>query len=160
MALATSVKLSMASELRLVDLVHEASHKMAELAGFEEDVALNVALAVREAVINAITHGNRKDPQRTVDLTLTANGSGIVVSVRDQGEGFDPALARDPTSPENVLRTSGRGLLLIRAFVDEVKFRRRRGRGMEVTLVKRNPPAPAAVAESIHPAGRNEGGAR
>src|SRR3972149_2425830 len=60
MALATSVKLSMASELRLVDLVHEASHKMAELAGFEEDVALNVALAVREAVINAVTHGNRK----------------------------------------------------------------------------------------------------
>ncbi len=160
MAPATSVKLSMASEIRLVDLVHEASQKMAEIAGLEEDAALNVALAVREAVINAITHGNQKDPERTVDLTLTANGSGIVVTIRDQGEGFDPAGTRDPRSAENLLRSSGRGLLLIRAFVDEVKFRKRRGRGMEVTLVKRNPPTSAAVAESIHPAGRNQGGAR
>lgn len=161
MAPATSVKLSMASEIRLVDLVHEASQKMAEFAGFEEDVALNVALAVREAVINAITHGNHKDPERTVELTLTANGAGMVVRIRDEGEGFDPAVvASDPTNAENLLRTSGRGLLLIRAFVDDVKFRKRRGRGMEVTLVKRNPPAPAAVAEAIRTAGRNQGGSR
>ena len=144
MAPATSVRLSIASEIRLVDLVHEASQRMAELAGFEEEEALNVALAVREAVINAITHGNRSDPKRTVDLTLTANGSGIVASVRDQGEGFDPRQAEDPTNASNLLRTSGRGLLLIRAFVDEVRFRRRRGRGMEVTLVKRiRSPQPA-----------------
>ena len=155
-----SVKLSMGSEIRLVDLVHEASHKLAEIVGFDEDGAMNVALAVREAVINAITHGNHKDPERTVELTWTANGSGMVVRIRDEGEGFDPALARDPTSAENLLRTSGRGLLLIRAFVDEVKFRRRRGRGMEVTLVKRNPPAPAVVAETIQPAGRKQGGTR
>jgi anti-sigma regulatory factor (Ser/Thr protein kinase) len=81
----TSVKLSIASEIRLVDLVHEASHKMAELAGFEEDEALNVALAVREAVINAITHGNRMDAKRNVDLELTANGTGMVVRIRDHG---------------------------------------------------------------------------
>lgn len=145
MAPATSVKLSIASEIRLVDLVHEASQRMAELAGFEEEEALNVALAVREAVINAITHGNRSDPRTMVDLTLTANGSGIVARVRDHGEGFDPGRTEDPTTAGNVLRTSGRGLLLIRAFVDEVRFRRRRGRGMEVTLIKRiRPPQPAA----------------
>src|SRR5262245_14982484 len=160
MAPATSVKLSIASDIRLVDLVHEASHKMAEFAGFEEDVALSVALAVREAVINAITHGNRRDPRRSVELTLTANGSGMTARVRDQGEGFDPTLTRDPTSEENLLQTSGRGLLLIRAFVDEVRFRRRRGRGMEVILVKKNPPPPATVAEVVHPAGRNQGGNR
>ncbi len=147
MAPETSVKLSIASEIRLVDLVHEASQKMAELAGFEEDEALNVALAVREAVINAITHGNRRDPQRTVEMTLTANGSGITVRIRDQGEGFDPERTKDPTADDNLLRSSGRGLLLIRAFVDEVKFRRRKGRGMEVTLVKKiRPPHAAAGA--------------
>jgi len=160
MAPATSVKLSMASEIRLVDLVHEASQKMAEFAGFEEDEALNMALAVREAVINAITHGNRRDPRRTVELLLTANGAGMTVRVRDEGEGFDPDVARDPTRGEDLLRTSGRGLLLIRAFVDEVKFRKRRGRGMEVTLVKRTPPVPAAGAEEIRPAGLRQGGVR
>ena len=145
MAPATSVKLSIASEIRLVDLVHEASHTMAELAGFEEDEALNVALAVREAVINAITHGNQRDPRRMVGMTLTANGSGITVRIRDEGDGFDPTQTKDPTAGDNLLRTSGRGLLLIRAFVDEVKFRRRKGRGMEITLVKKNHPARAAA---------------
>jgi serine/threonine-protein kinase RsbW len=138
---ATSVKMSIASEVRLVDLVHEASHKMAELAGFDEDEALNVALAVREAVINAILHGNRQDPARSVDLTLRANGKGLTVRIADHGEGFDPERAQDPTSGDARLRTSGRGLLLIRAFVDEVKFKRRKGRGMEITLVKRVRPA-------------------
>lgn len=137
MAPATSVKLSLASEIRLVDLVHEASQKMAEFAGFDEDAALDVALATREAVINAITHGNGKDPARLVDLLLTANGTGITVIVRDRGNGFDPTGTKDPTDQENLMRNSGRGLLLIRAFVDEVKFRYRKGRGMEVTLVKR-----------------------
>lgn len=145
MALATSVKLSLASEIRLVDLVHEASQRMAELAGFDEDEALNVALAVREAVINAITHGNRSDPARTVDLTLETNGTGIRVTIRDHGTGFDPGGAKDPTASDNLLRSSGRGLLLIRAFVDEVKFRHRKGRGMEVTLSKKIRPSRPAT---------------
>ena len=136
MALATSVKMSLASEIRLVDLVHEASQKMAEIAGFEEDDALNVALAVREAVINAITHGNGSDPSRMVDVIFATNATGIRVTVRDHGGGFDPGATRDPTAGNNLLRSSGRGLLLIRAFVDEVRFRNLKGRGMELTLVK------------------------
>jgi serine/threonine-protein kinase RsbW len=145
MAPATSVKMSLASEIRLVDLVHEASQRMAEIAGFEEDDALNVALAVREAVINAITHGNGGDPSRRVDVTLATNGAGIRVTVRDHGAGFDPGETRDPTAGDNLLHSSGRGLLLIRAFVDEVKFRNLKGRGMEITLVKTLRPRPTSV---------------
>ena len=132
----TSVKIVIPSEIRLVDLVHSASEKMAELAGFDAEEGLNVGLAVREAVINAIVHGNGEDPGLEVDVTLTASERGMEASIGDRGSGFDPAVTPDPTEEANVLKTSGRGLLLIRAFVDDVIFSRRRKRGMEVTLVK------------------------
>ena len=141
MAAETTVKLSLPSRIRLVDLAHEASQRMAEFAGFEEDAALDVGLAVREAVINAITHGNGQDPARTVDVTLTAGTAELVATVRDHGSGFEPDPAHDPTSGDNRLRPNGRGLLLMRAYVDEVKFRNRKGRGFEVILVKQLRPA-------------------
>lgn len=133
----TTVKLVMPSEVRLVDIAHGAAEKVASLAGFDEDEALNVGLAVREAVINAILHGNRLETALKVELTLRSNARGVKARILDRGRGFDPHAAPDPTSPENQLRTSGRGLLLIRAFVDRVDFKYRAGRGMEVTLEKR-----------------------
>ena len=131
-----SVRLVLPNELRLLDVVHSASEKMAEIAGFDEDAALNVGLAMREAVINAMIHGNRRDPARKVEVTLDARPSRFEAKVSDEGAGFDPERRSDPTAEANLLNTSGRGLLLMRAFVDEVRFRRRRSRGMEVTLVK------------------------
>lgn len=135
-AAATSVKLVIPSEIKLVDLAHSAAEKMAELAGFDADEGLNVGLAVREAVINAMVHGNRLDPALDVRVTFTVNGEGLAARVRDRGGGFDPQATPDPTTDPNLLRTSGRGLLLMRAFVDAVTFRRRGDRGMEVTLTK------------------------
>ncbi|HKQ60119.1 MAG TPA: ATP-binding protein [Candidatus Polarisedimenticolaceae bacterium] len=134
----TSVKLVIPSEVRLVDLVHTAAEKMAELAGFESDDALNLGLAVREAVINAIVHGNRRDAKLKVDVSMTVREGSVEVRVRDRGQGFDPAATPDPTVEANLLRTSGRGILLMRAFVDQVAFRRGRDRGMETTLTKRS----------------------
>jgi serine/threonine-protein kinase RsbW len=136
MAAATTVKITIPSEVRLVDLVHEASQKMAELAGFEEGDALNVGIAVREAVINAIVHGNQRDPSRSVNVTLEAGESGVKAKVLDHGKGFDVDATPDPRQGDNRLKTSGRGLLMIRAFVDKVAFRYREGRGLEITLVK------------------------
>jgi len=133
----TSVKLVLPSDVKLIDLVHAASEKMAEFAGFDADEALNVGLALREAVINAIIHGNRRDRTLKVHVTLSSSAREFRARVRDQGRGFDPAARPDPTAEENLLSTSGRGLLLIRAFVDEVKFRYRQGRGTEVTMTKR-----------------------
>lgn len=135
----TAVRLVIPSEVRLVDLVHAASEQMGRFAGLDTEQSLNLAIAVREAVINAIQHGNGGDPGREVDITLQVNGRGIRASVVDQGSGFDPEGAPDPTAEENLLAPGGRGLLMIRAYVDEVDFRFHRGRGMEVTLVKRAP---------------------
>ncbi len=132
----TSVKLVISSETRLVDLVHAAAEQMAGLAGFDADEALNVGLAVREAVINAIVHGNKQDPGLKVNVSLTAGEQGIEAVIRDHGNGFDPDRTPDPTDGTNLLNTSGRGLLLIRAFVDEVEVRRKQ-RGTEIKLIKR-----------------------
>lgn len=137
MAAATSVRLVLSSEIRLVDVVHAASERMAGLAGFDDDDALNVGIAVREAVINAIVHGNGQDASRKVDLLLKVRPRSITARVRDQGKGFDAASTPDPTSADNLMHTSGRGILLIRAFVDSVEFKYREGHGMEVTLTKK-----------------------
>ena len=139
MASATTVRLVISSEVRLVDVVHAASETIAGLAGFETDDALNVGIAVREAVINAIVHGNRMDPSRKVEVSLEARPRSIRARVRDHGAGFDSQATPDPTEAENIMRTSGRGILVMRAFVDSVDFRFREGRGMEVTLKKALP---------------------
>ena len=133
----TSVRLVLPSEVRLIDLIHSATEKMAGLAGLDADDALNVGLAVREAAINAIIHGNGQDPKLEVNVTMTANADGFEVTITDEGEGFDPDTTPDPTEAVNLLQTSGRGLLMIRAFVDDVVFRRRKKRGMAVTITKR-----------------------
>ena len=133
---ATTVKLLVSNEVRLVDVIHAASETMAGLAEFETDDALNLGIAVREAVINAIVHGNRMDPSRKVEVSLEARPRSIRARVRDHGAGFDSDATPDPTVGENLMRTSGRGILVMRAFVDSVDFRFREGRGMEVTLMK------------------------
>jgi serine/threonine-protein kinase RsbW len=139
MAAGTSVKLVIPSEIRLIDLVHAASEKMAELAGLDADEALNVGLAVREAVINAMMHGNRQDPQLNVDVTLSADDEHLTAVIADQGNGFAREATPDPTEEANLLRNSGRGLLLMEAFVDTVTFRSLPKGGTEVTMVKRLP---------------------
>ena len=136
MATTTSIKLVIPSRVRFVDLAHTAAEKMAETAGFDADEALNIGLAVREAAINAIVHGNGRDPERQVRISLTTGPQALEVKVRDQGNGFNPDQTPDPVSDDNLLSTSGRGLLLIRAFVDEVVFRQRKD-GMEIILKKR-----------------------
>ncbi len=91
----TTVKLVISSQVNLIDLVHAAAEKVAEVAGFDSDEALNVGLAMREAVINAMVHGNQQDPDKMVDVTLTAEGSMLTARVRDYGPGFDPEAKPD-----------------------------------------------------------------
>ncbi len=137
MASRTSLKLVLSSEVRLIDLIHMAAEKVAQVAGFDADESLNLGLAVREAAINAIIHGNGSDPNLEVHVTLTASDEGFSAHIADEGEGFDPDAAPDPTKGDNLLATSGRGLLLMRSFVDDIVYSRRAPRGMEVILRKR-----------------------
>jgi len=110
---------------------------MAAYAGLNGDEALNIGLAVREAAINAIVHGNGEDPNRPVEIVLSASPGFLEAKIGDRGSGFNVEAEPDPTDPENLMNTSGRGLLLMRAFVDKVEHRARRGGGTEVTLTKR-----------------------
>ena len=137
MTVGADLRLTIPSEIGLVDLVHAAVERIAMLSGLEEDEGVNLALAVREAVINAIQHGNGSEPDRPVRIELIVTPEGLRATIRDEGEGFDPSLVADPTAGANLLATSGRGLLLIRAFVDEVQFNRPAEGGTEIVLVKR-----------------------
>jgi serine/threonine-protein kinase RsbW len=98
-------------------------------------------MAVRESVVNAITHGNSSDPAKLVFIdycaTPESNPEQFIVSVRDQGTGFDPESIKDPLTPENMLSASGRGVFLIRQFMDDVSMRKAPQGGMEVRMTKR-----------------------
>jgi len=100
-----------------------------------------VSVAIRECVINAIKHGNRNDQRKMVHVEFVSSNDpeqgGLSVSVRDEGEGFDPDSIADPLAPENVLKSSGRGIFLIRSFMDELELRRVPGGGMEVRMTKK-----------------------
>ena len=131
------------SEVQHVDLVHSVCDRVAEIVGLDENQTLNLGLAVREATINAIKHGNRMDARKKVSVSFQFSRSGVVVSIRDRGRGFDPEATPDPTLPENIHRPHGRGFLLMRAFVDRVEVEASRGGGSVVRLYKRvGAPAP------------------
>ncbi len=94
-----------------------------------------IDLALREALINAVKHGNRGSRRKRVELRcFQLHDGGILLVVRDEGAGFDPREIPDPTCPENLLRDSGRGILLMRSFMDEVRFERG---GREIRMKKR-----------------------
>lgn len=88
--------------------------------GFTQDQRDDIAIALSEAVNNAIEHGNEGDPSKTVTIELEELNTGIRIRVTDQGDGFNPEQVADPTDPDNLLAESGRGLLIIRHLMDEV----------------------------------------
>jgi serine/threonine-protein kinase RsbW len=132
----TRLTLSFPSDVKHVDLVHSLSDKVSELVGFDQDASINLGLAVREAAINAVKHGNQHDTRKKVSVMFEFGGPDVIVTIEDRGEAFDPANAPDPTLPENLHRASGRGLLLMKAFVDEMDIHPRPGGGSVVKLVK------------------------
>lgn len=124
------------STLDSVDGAEELVLGAATRAGLEEEDLHRFGMAVREAVVNAIVHGNRYSAHKKVHLQVTTDKDRLSVTVGDQGTGFDLAALPDPLATENLLHHSGRGLLLVRAFVDEFQARKLSPAGMEVKLVK------------------------
>lgn len=140
---AHTCRLRLPSSFELLDLVQLVSDRLSSLAGFDEDATHWVSVAVRESVINAIKHGNRenKDKHVTVDFRLAPAAEPghheFVVEVLDEGEGFDPEDVGNPLDPENMLKSSGRGIFFMRNFMDDVSMARRPEGGMSVRLLKR-----------------------
>jgi serine/threonine-protein kinase RsbW len=132
--------LTLDSSLDSVNRVEQAAEDYAQRAGFDEDEVPNIAMAVREAAINAVVHGNAYDAAKHITASFESTAGSIVIRIADQGPGLDPDTVPDPLAPENILRGSGRGIFLIRAFMDEVNFRQLHP-GTELTLIKRRTPA-------------------
>jgi serine/threonine-protein kinase RsbW len=124
------------------------SDHLARGVGLDEDSLHWVSVAIRESVINAIKHGNRSDTNKHVfvefETATKADVPELAIRVRDQGEGFDPDDIADCLDPENILKSSGRGIFLIRNFMDDVQLKRAPEGGMEIRMVKRAQPADAA----------------
>jgi len=118
-----------------VSEVEEAANKLACEAGLDEDERFHIAMAVREAAVNAVLHGNEYDPARQIEVSFENTGNSLVFTIADQGKGLDPDTLPDPLAPENLLRGTGRGIFLIRSFMDEVNFRQLHP-GTELTMVK------------------------
>jgi serine/threonine-protein kinase RsbW len=124
------------STLESVDSAEELGVGVAQRAGMDEDDLLQIGMAIRESVVNAVVHGNRYNAHKKVRFAATSDGQRLTVRVADEGEGFDFDSIPDPLAPENLLRTSGRGIFLIRSFMDDFQIRRLESGGTEVTLVK------------------------
>jgi len=131
------ISLSVASSLEFVELVETVTATLARLAGFDEETAMWISMAVREAVINAIKHGNKEDRQKRVEIHYAFNREGFGIRVADQGSGFDPSQVPNPLDPENLLKPTGRGIFYMKAFMDEVDIWSSPGGGTIVHLRKK-----------------------
>lgn len=134
------ISFTLDSSLDSVNKVEETAAQYALRAGFDEDTVSHIGMAVREAAVNAVLHGNAYDKGKNITASFEATSESLIIRIADQGSGLDPDTIPDPLAPENILRGSGRGIFLIRAFMDEVNFRQLHP-GTELTLIKHRIPA-------------------
>ncbi|HWG19533.1 MAG TPA: ATP-binding protein [Terracidiphilus sp.] len=132
--------ISLSSTMESVSEVEALAEKLATQAGLDEDQVFHVTMAVREAAVNAVLHGNEYDPSKQITASFENTGKSLVFIIADEGAGVDPEKLPDPRDPENLLRGTGRGIFLIRSFMDEVHFRQLHP-GTELTLVKHLAPS-------------------
>jgi serine/threonine-protein kinase RsbW len=123
-----------------IEAVGEAAAAVSEYLhrlGISEDVAFGVDMAVREAITNAVVHGNKLDSAKLVEITLAHSPEGFEIKVHDQGAGFNPSDVPDPTQDENLLKTSGRGIFFMRNFMDLVEWSPGSQGGTNVRMLKK-----------------------
>lgn len=131
------------STLESVDKAEEMAVHEAQKFGLGEDEREQFGMAIRECMVNAVVHGNGYNRNKSVHFAIERSPEQLAVTIGDEGAGFDIQALPDPLAPENLLKQSGRGLMLIRAFVDEFDLHGRPGGGTEVRMVKHHPSSPA-----------------
>jgi serine/threonine-protein kinase RsbW len=124
------------SSLDSVDSAEQLVLDVARKAGFQEEDLHKIGMAVRESMVNAVVHGNQYSAHKKVRVSVSKGQDRLTVTISDQGKGFELEALPDPLSEDNLLRNSGRGIFLIRAFMDELNVRRLSPAGTEVTLTK------------------------
>jgi serine/threonine-protein kinase RsbW len=135
------IHLELHSTIDVLDRVQQVADDVCRQVGLDEETRHWTSMAVRECVINAITHANKSDPAKLVFIDFNVEehlpARNLVVTVRDQGKGFEPSEITNPLAPENILSASGRGIFLVRQFMDDVTFQRTPDGGTEVRMMKR-----------------------
>jgi len=133
---AHTLEQSLESALESVDDAEETVLREARQIGFDEDDLHKIGISLRECMVNAVVHGNRYNRRKKVHLRVTRTPDCLTIEVGDEGDGFDPAALPDPLAGENLLRGSGRGVMLMQAFMDEFQISQREPNGTAVKLVK------------------------
>lgn len=135
MALKTPLRYSMVIESRLSAIVEVCKEILPKLEGnsFSKEDIFAIHLALEEAISNAVRHGNKMDPTKKVSIDYSVGPDKIKLTITDQGNGFDPDAIPDPRCGENLYKPEGRGLLLMRSYIDIVEFNKR---GNSVYMVR------------------------
>jgi serine/threonine-protein kinase RsbW len=124
------------STLESVDSAEQIVLAEAQALGLDDDDLYRVGIAIRECMVNAVVHGNRYNSRKKVHLKVERTADRLTVVVGDEGDGFDPNAVPDPLAGENLLRGSGRGVMLMQSFMDEFQISQRQPQGTEVKMVK------------------------
>jgi serine/threonine-protein kinase RsbW len=131
------IEFTLPSRIESVDESAVFAEKVARDWGYTDEFISSIDLAVRESVANAVKHGNKFDEDKAVHVVFNDTDSGFEMSVRDFGSGFDVDNIPDPTNPENLLKVTGRGILFMRSFMDDVQWQTNDDGGTTVTMVKK-----------------------
>ena len=130
------IRMSLSSRFENIEMAQHLCGKLLEGWDLNEETTHWILMALREALANAIKHGNGQDMAKRVHLEMDVKGHTLSIRIRDEGTGFDPGKVVDPLAPENRFKTSGRGIFYMKTFMDEVRFSRVDGGGMEIVLTK------------------------
>ncbi len=129
-------EMSFGSNIQFLDLVQEISQSITRMAGFDDEASHWICLSIRESVTNAIQHGNQEDESKRVGVRFRIDRHRLLISISDQGPGFDESSLPDPLDTGNLLKPSGRGVFFVHTFMDKVTYRNLRQGGFEVTMEK------------------------
>jgi serine/threonine-protein kinase RsbW len=149
---AKHLEITLETQVESVNLAEEMCLRVAEAAGFGEDDCYRIGMSVREGVINAFHYGNEERPEKKIHLALDLTPDKMIIHVLDEGKGFDLTSVPDPLAEENLLSTSGRGIFLMRAFMDEFQVVPGRTGGAEIIMAKKLPlpGSPGTNGQSNH----------
>ena len=131
------VEITITSRFENIELVQVIAEHLCETSGLDEDGSHWIGMAVREAVANAIKHGNKLDTAKRVMARFSVADETLEIKISDEGNGFDPNSVDDPLNPENLMRTSGRGIFYMKTFMDEIGYTFEAGGGTSLTMKKK-----------------------